>query len=329
MTSIKWKSAEILKVFGTTLREGTFTGGKATPTGSIEADVPTKFTPDYIAAIYDGISSHVPFVINHKVGNNAHIGYAYKFGVNDSLDDMQYQGFVFDSDAKHKIITEGYDNVSPEIVEENGVPRLVAIAFVKNPAISGTDVGFEATVFSQPTTNTTSGDNIVSNTPTETPTTNTDVSTSTSTQAPAVSTVTPNITVNVPPTPTNTDSTTAADIAALRTQMDEYKMKYEQQAAKTEQILTGQYHALTAELKGLGIEDPSTIVHGLATEQKIAVLTKMKDSIAKNRPLAQPTPSTGESTDSSSDGERKKLVKEIATEFGLTEDQYKKLTGGN
>ena len=321
--NIAWKSAEILKVYGSTLKQGTFIGGKSTNSGVITKDEPTNFTPNYIANIYENISSHIPLYIDHALGDRRPIGYAFKFGVSESLDDIKYTGFVFNQQARNKIMIEGYDYVSPEIEEVNGVPHLQGIAFVKNPAISGTDVSVETTVFSKPTNNTDSGDgNSMSDT----------VVSEAVVAAPAQTTM-PDVTMPDVTTTSNNAAyrpytAPAVDpIAELKAQMEEYKAKFEQQSVKTEQLLTGQYNTLLAEVKSLGVDDPSKIVHGLPTEQKIVVLAKLKDSLVKNKPMTQTSPVA--MTENTEQNDNDKAFKEVIKELGLTEEQVKKLKGGS
>lgn len=324
MTSnLKWKSAEILKVFGSTLKQGIFIGGKATNSGIITKDEPTNFTPNYIANIYENINTHVPLYIDHSVNDRKPIGYAFKFGVTESLDDIQYAGFVFNQQARNKIMIDGYDYVSPEIDEDNGVPHLRGIAFVRNPAISGTEVGAEIKVFSNVDTNVGNGDsNTMSDTIVGDMPVNLTTATGTSYTQPSIP-IQP--VVQLPANITNTPN--LVDLSELRAEIAEYKAKFEQQAAKTEQLLTGQYNSVIAEMKTLGIEEPGKIVQGLPTEQKIAILSKLKDSLVKNKPMTSTTSVMPNVDDKSTENET--AFKEVVTELGLSEDQIKKLKGGS
>lgn len=327
MTSnLKWKSAEILKVFGSTLKQGTFIGGRATNSGTITKDEPTNFTPNYIANIYENITTHVPLFIDHGISDRKPIGYAFKFGVTETLDDIQYAGFVFNQQARNKIMIDGYDYVSPEIDEDNGMPHLRGIAFVRNPAISGTEVGAEIKVFSSVGTNSPNGDSntmndtIVGDVPVNPITT----STGTASSQPYIPTH-PQPVVHAPTNVTNTPN--LVDLSELRAEIAEYKAKFEQQSAKTEQLLTGQYNSVVVEMKSLGIEEPGKIVQGLPTEQKIAILSKLKDSLVKNKPMTSTTSTMPNVDDKTSENE--KAFKEVVTELGLSEDQIKKLKGGS
>lgn len=311
MAAITWKSAEILKVFGTTIREGIYTGGKTEIAGGITTrDTPTNFTPAKIANIYENISTHVPFYLGHGGGPaRKPIGYAYKFGVTETLDDIKYNGFIFDHDAMQKIATEGYDKVSPEIMEDSD--KLVGIAFVMNPAIDGTEADMEPIVFSKGDTNAVAGDTKMSEQTTEVTTPTNTVPTQTTPQVP-------------PAQPAPIPVSPGVDVTALVSQVEDYRGKYEQANARVEALMTQQYDSVVSEMKGLGVSDPGSIVRGLPTEQKIAVLSKMKESIVLNKPLASPTPNAP--TESAQKGEVDKALNEVLAELGVKPEEYAKIT---
>jgi hypothetical protein len=315
MNSIKWKSSEILKVFGTTIREGTFTGGNVTDDGVISRGSPTTFTPSKIAKIFENIDTHVPLYLGHSTEPNRRpIGYAYKFGVTETLDDIKYNGFIFDKGAMNKIATEGWDRVSPEISGDD--ERLDAIAFVMNPAINGTDAGIEQIVFSQ-------GD-VNSNSMTETNTPDVSTSDVSTTNVPTQSTT--QQTGSVPEhksTPEPIKTETPVDVSALVKQVEDYKAKYEQATAKTEELHTQHFNNIVAEMKDLGIEKPDQIVKGLPVEQKISVLSKMKESIVTKTPLATPTESTTQNDRTTVDT----ALDEVLIELGVSKEEYSKITG--
>lgn len=305
MTSVVWKSSEILKVFGTTIREGIYTGGKATSGGVITQDSPTAFTPAKIAKIYENISTHIPIYLGHSTDpSRREIGYAYKFGVTETLDDIKYNGFVFDKTAINKIVTEGYDKVSPEISPDD--ERLLAICFVPNPAISGTEAGMEAIVFSQGDTNTNNmTDNVVTPQPSAAPV-----------AQPVVATPTPAPYQAAEPKPI------VPDVSALVAQVEDQKAKADAAMQKLEAIQTQQYDTLVAEMKSLGVNDPSAIVRGLDTEKKIAVLSKMKENIVITKPLSETTNSPPPANDGTTVN---KAVDEVLAELGVSKEEYDKI----
>lgn len=296
MASVRWKSAEILKVFGTTIREGVYTGNKLdVASGNIVPDVPTEFTPERIARIYDNIKTHVPIYLGHSASpDRKPIGYAFKFGVTETLDDIKYSGFIFDRDAINKIVAGGYNKVSPEL--NDTADELQALAFVQDPAIKGTEAEeMELKVFNAPETLSTEGvQPMTENIQQE------QVQTTTVVEKPA----------------TTTGNPVDPRIDDLAKQVEEFRTKYEQANARIESLLTQQYDTIVAEMKGLGVSDPGSIVRGLPTEQKIAVLSKMKESIVLNKPIATPTtvPSPAEKQSDALD--------DVLAELGIPKEKY-------
>jgi hypothetical protein len=112
------------------------------------------------------------------------------------------------------------------------------------------------------------------------------------------------------------------DVSALVTQVEDFRGKYEQATAKIETLMTQQYDTVVAEMKSLGVSDPGSIVRGLPTEQKIAVLSKMKESIVLNKPLASPTPTSPADDKSEVD----KALNEVLTELGVSKEEYSKIS---
>jgi len=321
MASVTWKSAEILKVYGTTIREGVYTGSKVdVASGKIAPDLPTEFTPAKIAKIYENINTHVPIYLGHSTDpGRKPIGFAYKFGVTETLDDIKYSGFIFDKDAIHKIVAMGYDKVSPEISDNED--ELKAIAFVPNPAIEGTDAELELKVFNKPQTEITTMPE-------------TQATTNVTTQEQAQVTrndvqehvpikSVPNTRDYVQYTPVQRPvvEQPASVPDQYKEQVEEFRSKYEQANARIEALLTQQYDQLVSEMKGLGIPDPGSIVHGLPTEQKIAVLSKMKETVLMSKPLAVPSTSeTPKATDTTA------VLDEVLKEIGISKEEYDKLS---
>lgn len=349
MASVQWKSEKSLKVFGSTIKEGVFRGGHASIVGNgvITRDTPTNFTPEYIEMLYNNVRGHIPFVVEHRNGTTETVGYTYKMGVTPAMDDLKFQGFVFNETAKDKIIKEGYTFVSPEIVEETDSSgnvtdaRIVKIAFVRNPAIEGTDIGIEPIVFSKGDEGMT--DNPVSNVTTPSQTVVTPNTTGTPPTGfgtpvqPAVRsgndpidvriTVDSARTQDVPPKqdPPAVDPPAGNDVSnAKPMSLEEHNQAL---AAKIESLLTERYDGIVAELKRQGIEDPGAIVRGLPVEQKISVLSKMKDTVVKTKPIAGPVDTPVPPPNSQSKVEIDKAVSEVLAEIGYTDDEYKHLRG--
>jgi hypothetical protein len=336
MTSLKWKSSEILKVNGSTIKEGVFVGHD----GNNEKR-PVNFTPELINKIYDSIDCNVPIYLGHDdTPTRKPIGYAFKFGMSPSHDDIQYEGFIFNEAARNKIVTEGWDKVSPELDIDYDISggytnaSVSGISFVPRPAIAGTEANMGVAVFSKPEDENKDREvknmtgkamfddqaaaNAVQTSATGTTTSNT---TGTYTVPPAV--FTPVV------TPTAPDSgLTADDVASLRQELAEAKAAREAERVKNDKLMNQRVDEMVTELKSLGVENPSDIVKGLSSEQKQAVLSKLKSTMVKNQEMAQPSTNPGSVPESSKNVSQEQLFKETLKELGMTVEEYNKLTGG-
>jgi hypothetical protein len=343
MDSLKWKSTDVLKVSGSTVKKGKFTAGIPSPDGTVKEGKLTDFTPEVIRKIYGNIDSHIPYYLGHKLDPTRKIiGYAYKFGLSDGEDDLHHQGFVFDDPAKIKITTEGHDKISPEIdftIDSNGNiidAHLDGMAFVPNNAIEGTDTQMAVAVFSKASE--------------EKPMTAEEflkdkgLATEDITHVKKLfedASVAPSVPsdsgTDIPPAPTpaspivdgkppkQVESSGKNDSTEdLRSELVSMKTKYEQQVARTEQLLSMQYDGIVGELKELGVENPGEIVKGLPTESKITVLSKMKGTIIKKTPFSKAPESAAPPP---SQGNIDTAFKEALSELGLNESEYNKLMG--
>lgn len=334
--NINWKSSQILKVFGTTIREGTYNGSKPTDSGTITNDNPTTFTPEYIEMLYNNAKSPVPFVLKHKTGHNENIGFAYKFGVNDTKDDLKYEGFNFDEDAIRKITTEGFDFVSPEIVEEKDTSGKVInayisrIAWVQSPhcpmgaAIDGTQAGMEPIVFSKGTSNDTVDINM-----TEQTTDEIDQGQSSTGQTAAqklidtvMSPPEPRVVTPQPVVHNTLTATSDPSLETMRQELNDYKTKVESLSKHNEKMLTDQYNTMVSEIKTLGVDDPATIVKGLNIDQKIEVLNKLKGTLVKTKPMIAQTDS---STTASNNDSKDAAIDTALASLGYRKADYEKL----
>jgi hypothetical protein len=98
------------------------------------------FSSDAVHKIYDGIRQNAPLVLTHS--NSTPIGFATKFAISPN-DEISYEGYVFEE--KDKLLKEGFDSVSGEFdinADDGNVldGQLERIAFVKVPAVSGTEL---------------------------------------------------------------------------------------------------------------------------------------------------------------------------------------------
>lgn len=142
---IEWRNSQVLKVSGVTARPGTFTSreGKTIP-----------FTPELCQKIFSESPTLIPTYLTHD--DRDACGYLYKLGYNKADDTILYEGFVFDPNKQKRIVSDGFNSVSPEIEfskDEDGnfvTGIITGNAFVRNPAISGTKVSTTMVAFSAP-----------------------------------------------------------------------------------------------------------------------------------------------------------------------------------
>jgi len=62
---------------------------------------------------------------------------------------------------------------------------------------------------------------------------------------------------------------------------DEFKVKYEA-------MLNEKANSIVSELKGIGLKEPEKIGAGLTGEQRISVLTSVKENVLKTAPVTTP-----------------------------------------
>jgi hypothetical protein len=134
--------------------------------------------------------------------------------------------------------------------------------------------------------------------------------------------VTPPVVAPTVPVVENVQNVVNPDISKLVSQADEYRTKAEAAVAKLEVLQNQQYDTLVADMKSLGFNDPSAIVRGLPTEQKISVLSKMKENIVVNKPLAANTPATPQPTEGDKIGS---ALREVQDELGISDEMMAKI----
>lgn len=337
MDSLKWKSSEVLVVSANAITTGPATASIVVDDKLTPDTKPTDFKHEHLTRAYENIDSHVPLYIKHKFGaEKKAIGFAFKFGLEDN--GLPFKGYVFDKDAYRQITTEGYDKISPELdltIENDNLVdvRITGLAFVPNPAMQDTDVNITATVFSRQTEDSNRGEAMtaiemlkkkgLSDQEIESVKAFFEEGTDTQ-QSPSTppSETTPPAQVTPPTTGGNVEE----KLNTLIVQVQDYKSKYEETLHKNEQLLGLQYDNIARDIKSLGIEDPGEIVKGLPTEQKIVILTKMKERIAKNQPLVTPTDEKLKADTPNTSNE--KLLSEALKELGITKEEYDKLNKG-
>lgn len=335
MVSISWKKEKNLKVTGSMIKQGVFRGWQSASRGGIKAhDIPTNFTSEYIDKIYNNVNGHIPISVDH--GNGDIVGYTYEIGITSDKDDLPFKGFVFSESAKNKIIREGYTFVSPEIVEEtdsfgNVTPTLVGIALVKNPAISGTDISIEPIVFSAGEPEMT--DEEITVTATDIPDGDVDKKQESGFgRAPKPDKtdrepINVNITLDGNALGKTYEKEPVRGNDVSNSDLEQYKAKNDELAAKIDKLLTERYDGIVAELKRQGIDDPGKLVRDLPVENKIDVLSRLMASMVKTKPVAKPADAASNQTPGPNKTEIDTAVSEVLAELGYTVDEYRELRG--
>jgi hypothetical protein len=141
---VKWKSNDVLEVSGIICKTGTFTD----MTGKT-----ATFTEDSIKRLYDNIDDNINLYLLHK-DSKIPIGFSPKFRVSDDGQELEYQGFVYDTSSYPELMKYGCDCISPELdveVEDDVIVggRITALAFVPNPGIEGTQSRIVPMAFSK------------------------------------------------------------------------------------------------------------------------------------------------------------------------------------
>ena len=333
-----WKTVDALHVDGASIR--------AIPVKDNHGKL-TPWTPSIIEKIYNKIKGPLPLYIKHdeRALFRQPVGYGIKFGITEDHTDITYNGFVFDDGAIKQIIEEGYNCISPEVeneYDEQGElvdSTLLAMAFVKNPAFPGMQVQYAKAAFSEsqndelasktgePMSKAAAIETLKSKGLSETEIASITQAfesaepakqeTPAQQQAPPVQS-TPTAHVEQKSAPP-----AAPDMSALEQRLAEQATVIAQLQQKNEDLLKTQYNTVRDEVKGLGISDPDDIVKGLPTEQKISILSKMKEKMARTQPMSTPA---GQPVSSQSQpvDQRAKMAATLKS-IGMTVEEYEKL----
>lgn len=309
--NIAWVNSTNLKVDGAAI-----TKGECKSAEGKEFD----FTEPLMNKILSHFNEAVPLKIGH--GDTPEVGRAYKLGFDSDSQNLPFEGHVYGDDKRKLIESYGYNKISPEIdfqFDAAGNPIdgvITALAFVRVPAMDGTEVNCQKMTFSSPsenkgsedmkqdgvmvfypkgTTITIPGEEIGSDHLT-TPT-------GTSTGAPEI---------NMSPSPANFEAdvekykkmsasfeaevvtlkeTTAAletNVTDLNAQLNDYKTKATSLEAEINTFIQEKTDAVVAELKTMGFKSPETIAAELPAKQRIEVLKQMKNNFVITAPSDSP-----------------------------------------
>lgn len=289
-----FKSSEIYKVSGS-MKQGKFVSNDGTE---------VEITPELISKIYQNVKGHIPYYLSHDNPLiRTPIGYAYKVGKDEGDNTLLHEGFVFDKKAQRELAINYSDKISPEIDleidKETGKitnASLHALSFVHNPAIPDTKVEIIRQLFSKGENESSMQDKDVKlNETVVNPITGTETVGNVTITAP-VSQEQPKVTI--PPAPVVQERqtpVTIVDITKYEDRIKELEMKLEEDKKFKESVFNEKYTNVVNDLKSLGVTDVENVVTDLPVDQKILVLTKMKEKIIKTAPIGNPSSDIGAS----------------------------------
>jgi uncharacterized protein (UPF0335 family) len=145
--NILWVNSTNLKVNGAAITKGECRSAEGKE---------FNFTEPLMNKILSHFNEAVPLKIEH--GDTPEVGRAYKLGFDPSSKNIPFEGHVYGDDKRRVIESYGYNKISPEIdftfdAEGNPIDGVItALAFVKVPAMDGTEVNCQKMTFSAPST---------------------------------------------------------------------------------------------------------------------------------------------------------------------------------
>lgn len=348
VNDVEWRSLDVMAAEGMSLRVGAF---KASDGEVVEftSDVLKKVFQRAATA-----GKPVPMYLTHKDAGTGEarvvLGHAVKLGLEAEGDRIHYKAVMMDPAFK-LMYASGYDDTSAEITpirDETGTivdGELTGIAVVPNPAISGTQMKVSAIAFEAPKqcsmpTTTTSGTSYISTTGGTTWIPN-----PSNTTVPLPSggiKLTGKIERTLLENGVPTDKVEAlvgsmeayfskkfeqdglqkkydAQTEELKfacSEKEAMKKKFEDLNKEFETYLGEKVATLINDVKGMNFANPEAVVDGLPVQQKITMLSKIKENLVASKPptapsvglQASPIPPAGAQTKD-----------QLLSEMGLTE----------
>lgn len=333
----EWKSVPVFEVGGMTLKTGKFRANDGTE---------VELSPEVIEKIFSKVDKPVPFYFTHANAGELErytLGFAYKYGYDKDTHKIEYKAFVYDPTIREKYATQGFDTTSAEVELIQGPDgtytdgTLQGIALTNLPGIDGTDISISSKLFSrkmEPSTQT--GDSMiklfsadkagVEKFLLEKGLAPEDVTSLWGAMKTVSDSETQKVLFEAQQQATGAetkvaelekmlaDSTKKAE--TLQSRASEYEKKYND-------VLNEKLQATVNEVKSLGVKEPEKIVDGMSNEQKITMLTKLKENMIIEKPAQTPAPTTQEPPK----GTPKDAMMEVLAELGVTQE-YEKYTKG-
>lgn len=323
----------MFEVGGVTLRTGKFRSNDGTE---------VELSPEVIEKIYSKASKPVPFYFTHANAGSQErytLGFAHKYGLDKDRKALEFKALVYDPTLTEKYVLGGYDSTSAEVDLVKGPDGsyidgvLTGIALTNLPGIPGTDIEISSKLFSRKIeTGPQKGDSMIKmfsadkagiekcllerGFSVEEVTTLYDAmkTVSDSEYKKAMfeaEKAAQEATSKVQELEAKLNDT-VKEVESLKTKASEYEKKYND-------VLNEKLMTTINEVKHLGVKDPEKIVDGMPNEQKIAMLTRLKENMIIEKAPTSPPPSTQETTK----GTPKDAMMEVLAELGLTQEYEK------
>ena len=295
----------------------------------------TTFTKESILKIFDSLKNNNPLWITHDEAGiqcRAPIGFAYRFGLNDTKEEIHWEGLVFDPDAINSILLEGYDSTSMEAdltLDDNGIVLDGIIngnAFVTNPAVEDETIKAEFVKLDS-TTQYSDGSPSNSTDDVKLQTTHMEGKNMPTNLEDLVAGLSDSDKVELgkilgtqpaePTVPVNDGKD--EKITELEAQFAAVTEENSGLVKQFEEIKTKEFEAICSKLVEFGIAEPQKIAEGINMGQRVEILKQFQESLVKDAPPV----TTGDVKDAKkSDAQFEEMVKE--TGLGDLVDKFLK-----
>jgi hypothetical protein len=296
---ITWKSLDVTAAEGMSLRVGAFKSSD----GSV-----VEFSPEVLQKVFAKVTSPIPMYLTHQGARTGEqrtvLGHAVKLGLEHFGDKLHFMAVMMDPSFK-LMYASGYDDTSAEItpiLNAQGVPidgDLTGIAVVPNPAIPGTEMTVRAMAFSAPSPAMIVSDGSqMSNCPKDEKKSSGGIKLTGRLDKTLLENGVPADKVESLSSYMESFYAKKFEQAGLQKNFEDQgkllaasearnadvQKKFEDVTKLYEAVLNDKVTTLAAECKALNFANPDAIVDGLNIPQKIATLSKLKETLVASKP---------------------------------------------
>jgi hypothetical protein len=309
--TVEWHSLGVMSAEGMSLRVGAF---KASDGEVVE------FSNDVLKKIFSKVRDPVPMYLTHKDAGTGQarvvMGHAVKLGLELDGNKIHYKALMMDPEFK-MMYASGYDDTSAEIdpIRDEATGKIIdgtltGIAVVPNPAISGTQMKVAAVAFSAPetgsvqyTAGTTSSPYCNSTDPVVEKSKGVIKLTGTKIERMLLENGVPSDKVAGVIEASGAYFSKQFEHEGLQKKFEEQskalelacssekdmKKKFEDLNKEFEIHLSGKVGELINEVTTIGFANPGAVIEGLPVQQKIAMLSKIKENMIAAKPASAPS----------------------------------------